>query len=102
MADKPSAASATEPAATGLGVGLIAKLKEKLFYARQKKQQKITANLEKIMAYALEHERITNTQAQAIIRKSHRQTVRYLNQLLKQDQLTKFGTKSNIFYKPNR
>jgi len=97
----PPAAAATEPAVTGLGIGLMAKLKEKLFEARQIKQQKMAANLEKIMAYALEKQKITNDEVERLTGVHDRQALKYLKILVGQGRLVRFGNKRNTFYKPS-
>jgi hypothetical protein len=68
--------------------------------ANQKRQENIQDRLDKIMAYAIKHQKITNDEVERLTGVGHRQAVRYLNILVKDKKLVRFGKKSNIFYKP--
>jgi len=76
------------------------KLKDLLQIANQKRSQKIQDNLEKIMAYAREKQKITNDEVERITNVGDKQATRYLKILVKQSHLMKFGTYKNTFYKP--
>lgn len=86
-------------AEAGIMARLKAMLLDKLLAARQKKQEKIAANLEMIMAYAREHGKITNDEVEKLVKVKDRQALRYLAMLCKQGRLVRFGTKKNTFYK---
>ena len=76
------------------------KLKDLLQIANQKRSQKAQENLKKIMAYAQGKQKITNDEVEKIIGVKDSQAANYLNLLVKQNKLIKFGKTTNIFYKP--
>ena len=76
------------------------KLKQLLGIANQKRQDKAQANLDKIIKYAKEKQKITNNDVERLADLSDRQALRYLKKLTKQNKLIKFGKKKNTFYKP--
>ena len=76
------------------------KLKEQLVKARQIKREKAEANLAKIVEYALKHQRITNNDVENLIDVKDDQATNYLNILVKQGKLIRFGKTKNVFYKP--
>lgn len=76
------------------------KLKELRAQANQKRSQRARKNEEKIMAYAREHNRITNDEVEKITGVKDSQAQRYLNKLVKKGKLIRFGKTSNTFYKP--
>lgn len=68
--------------------------------ANKKRQENIQARLDKIMAYAREHQKITNDDVEHLTGVSDRQALRDLNSLVKEKKLVRFGKKKNVFYKP--
>jgi hypothetical protein len=102
LQDDPSTGSgqAGELAEAGILARLKMKLKDMLIAARRKKQEKMAANLETIMAYAREHGKVMNNEVENLVKVKDRQATRYLAELVKQGRLMRFGTKRNIFYKP--
>jgi len=99
-AEDQSSGQAKELAEAGILARLKMKLKDMLIAARRKKQEKMAANLETIMAYSREHGKITNNEVETLVKVKDRQATRYLAGLAKQGRLMRFGTKRNIFYKP--
>jgi hypothetical protein len=83
----------------GIMARLKAMLMDKLRAAWQKKQEKIAASLEMIMAYAREQGKVTNDEVEKLVKVKDRQALRYLTMLCKQGRLVRFGTKKNTFYK---
>ena len=67
---------------------------------KELKQEKVQENLDKIMEYALKTQRVVNDDVERIIGVKDTQAAEYLNTLVKQGKLVKFGKTINIFYKP--
>lgn len=80
------------------------KFKNKLFelrkLANQKRFEKVEKNLEKIMQYAMEKQKITNNEVEKLTGIGDKQAERYLKILVKKRKLVKFGKTKNTFYKP--
>ncbi|MBU4257011.1 DUF977 family protein [Patescibacteria group bacterium] len=57
-------------------------------------------NLNNIMEYARETQKITNNDVERITKVKHTQSSKYLKMLVKQGLLVKFGKTKNTFYKP--
>ncbi len=76
------------------------KLKQLLGMANQKRQAKAQANLDKIIKYAKEKQKVTNNDVERITGVKDAQATRYLEKLVKQGRIVKFGKTSNTFYKP--
>lgn len=80
-----------------------AKLKELRDIANQKRLKKTKENEEKIMAFALEHNRINNKDARKITGLSDDRTRYYLDKLEKEGKLTQFGSRGpKVFYMPTK
>jgi len=75
----------------------LKELRQKANLARQKNKQ---GNLEKIMAYANEKQKITNDDVEKLTGVKDDMATIYLNELTKKGLLMRFGQKKNIFYKP--
>jgi len=75
----------------------LKELRQKANLARQENKQ---TNLEKIMAFAREKQKITNNDVEKLTGVKDRQATNYLAELTKKDLLTRFGQKKNTFYKP--
>ena len=78
----------------------LEKLKEQLGFANEKRRQKVKQNLDKVMEYAKEKQKITNDEVERITGVKDRQALKYLKILVKQGKLVRFGKKRNTFYKP--
>lgn len=76
------------------------KLTELRMIANQKRKEKVQKNLDKIMEYARETQKVTNNDVERITKVKHRQSSKYLKMLVKQGLLVKFGKTKNTFYKP--
>jgi len=85
---------------TSFTVQFRKKLKQLLGKANQKRQDRAQANMDKIIKYARETQKVTNNDVEKLINISDRQALRYLKKLIKQGKLIKFGKKKNTFYKP--
>ncbi len=90
-------ASKPEPSFT---TKYINKLKEQLGLANLKRKQKARKNLDKIMEYARQTQKVTNDDVERITGVKDSQAENYLNKLIKQGKLVRFGKTKNIFYKP--
>ena len=75
-------------------------LKNQLHQANQIRSETVEENLDKIMDYAREHNKITNDEVEQITGVGDVQAWRYLKMLSKRGKLIKFGIKKNTFYKP--
>ena len=80
----------------------LRKLTEFRAQANQKRSSQVEANLEVIMNFAGQKQKITNNDVEKLTGVKHAQATRYLSKLAKKKLLIKFGTKSNIFYKPTK
>ncbi len=78
----------------------LVKLFAQLKTANAKRQEKKQANLNKIMAYAKERQKITNNDVEKLTGVKHVQAAKYLKILTKKRLLVRFGKTTNIFYKP--
>ncbi|MDP3043573.1 MAG: hypothetical protein Q8N21_04170 [bacterium] len=76
------------------------KLAELRIIANQKKKEKMQKNLDNIMEYARETQKVTNNDVERITKVKHAQSTKYLKMLVKQGLLVKFGKTKNTFYKP--
>ncbi|MCD4762267.1 DUF977 family protein [bacterium] len=83
-------------------VRFLDKLKDLRKQANKKRAEKVEENLAKILNYAKEHQRITNDEVEKLTGVKDTQAVNYLNMLVKQGKLVRFGKKRNIFYKSIR
>jgi len=81
-------------------LGFLDKLKELRTKANQARTEKKEDNLKKILAYAREHNRITNDEVEKITGVRDDQATEYLNILVKQGKLVRFGKTKNTFYMP--
>ncbi len=81
-------------------VKYLNKLKEQLGLANLKRRQKVQKNLDKIMQYARKTQKITNNDVERITGVKDSQAENYLNKLIKQGKLVRFGKTKNTFYKP--
>ena len=81
-------------------VKFLDKLKDLRKQANEKRAQVAKENLEKILKYAKEQQRITNDEVEKLTGVGDTQAANYLNTLVKQGKLIRFGKKRNIFYKP--
>ena len=78
----------------------LKKLAEFRQKANAKRREKKAKNLEIIMEYAKRKNRITNDEVEKLTGIKDRQAQRYLNLLIKQKRLARFGKTKNTFYKP--
>ena len=76
------------------------KLKKLRRQANQKRRENMEKNLAKIMDYAEKMQKITNDEVEKITGVSDRQSLNYLEKLVRADKLVRFGKKRNVFYKP--
>ena len=76
------------------------KLKSMLTAANTKRRTRVEDNMNKIVKYAREIQKITNDDVERLIKVSDRQALRYLKKLVNQGKLIRFGVKKNTFYKP--
>ncbi|MFA6306247.1 MAG: DeoR family transcriptional regulator [Patescibacteria group bacterium] len=72
-----------------------------LMKAKEKIQFRKRAKLEKIMALAQSRGKITNNDAQKLLRVSDATATRYLAELVKQGRLRRVGPANNAFYEIN-
>ena len=104
--EAPAPVTATSTSSTLASIpvigGLIEKLKQQLKTANEKRLKKKQENLEKIMACARQKQKITNQLAQRLTHVSRKQAERYLEVLVGQGKLVRFGKTKNTFYKPTQ
>ena len=100
MPKSTPAQPANKPAKTDFAVQFRNRLKQLLGKANQKRQDKAQNNLDKIMKYAREKQKVTNDDVERLTGVKHIQAARYLKKLKKQGKLVRFGKTINIFYKP--
>jgi predicted HTH transcriptional regulator len=81
-------------------VGFLDKLKELRGQANRVRQEKKEKNLEKIITYAQEHNRIVNDEVERITGVKDARATEYLNILVKKGILVRFGKKGT--YSTNR
>ncbi|MFH1822378.1 MAG: FaeA/PapI family transcriptional regulator [Patescibacteria group bacterium] len=80
-----------------------AKLKELLAIANIKRRKRTDEHVQKIMDYALKHNRIDNKTAREVTGLKDEQTRYYLNKLEKEKKLEQMGAKGpRVFYMPIR
>ncbi|MFH1426970.1 MAG: FaeA/PapI family transcriptional regulator [Patescibacteria group bacterium] len=80
-----------------------AKLKELLAIANIKRQKQVDEHAQKIMDYALKHNRIDNKDAREVTGLKDEQARYYLNKLEKEKKLEQMGVKGpRVFYMPIR
>ena len=76
------------------------KLAEFRLQANQKRSRQVEENLNKILEYARAKQKITNDEVEKLIGVKDTQAVEYLNKLVEQGKLVRFGRTSNTFYSP--
>ena len=81
-------------------MSFLDKLKELRGRANTVRHKHVEENLKKIIEYADRTQKVTNDDVERLTGVKHRQAVNYLNTLVKDKKLMKFGSKSNTFYKP--
>ena len=81
-------------------LSFLDKLKELRGQANKKRAENKQKNLEKILKYAREHNRITNDEVEEITKVRDDRATEYLNILVKQGKIIRFGKTKNTFYKP--
>lgn len=97
---QPLSRSASVKTAMPFMVKFKNKLAEFRQIANQKRTEKMQKNLSIITQYAREKQRITNDEVEKLTGVKDAQATNYLNILVKQGKLIRFGKKKNIFYKP--
>lgn len=100
MPESIPAQPANKPAKTDFARQFRDKLKQLLGIANKKRQAKAQANLDKIIKYAREKQKVTNDDVERITGIKDAQATKYLKKLVKQGRIVKFGKTSNTFYKP--
>ncbi len=78
----------------------LKKLSEFRSQANKKRSQKVKENLNAIMDFARQKQKITNNDVEKLTGIKHWQAANYLKILTKQRKLIKFGKTANTFYKP--
>jgi len=101
-ADKPTETTFPPPPAVvnDFNTQFKDKLTELRGQANETRQKKARENLDKIMEYALKTQKVVNDDVERITGVKDAQATKYLNTLVKQGKLVKFGKTANIFYKP--
>ena len=78
----------------------LQKLTEFRAQANKKRSDQVKANLETILNFARQKQKITNNDVEKLIGVKDRHAANYLNKLEKQKKIIRFGKTANIFYKP--
>lgn len=76
------------------------KLLEQLKSANFIRKNQVKKNLNLVLDYARKHQRITNNDVENLTKVKHDQATDYLNKLVKDKKLIRFGSSKNTFYKP--
>ncbi len=95
-----TAAAAAPAGCPSFASQLLVYMKNLRAQALKAKAEKAAGHIEKILAYARETEKITNHDVRRLTGLKRRQATKYLDQLVDEKKLVRFGTKRGTFYKP--
>jgi len=87
------------PIAEKLATALDRRLKQLLINANRERKNRVQMNLDAILEFALKSDIITNNDVEYLTNVSDAQARRYLNKLVRQGKLVRYGRYKNTYYK---